>query len=219
MELKGIESQYPTRDYYLDNLKVFLICIVIVHHLAIAYGGEGLFIIESVTRPSILEVALLNELLAINQSYFMGSFFLISAYFSYGSLSRKGSKDFIKGKVRRLLLPSVVYFLIISPVIQVVIGVFYNKLTLVEIGYNPDIGPLWFLLALFMFDVLYAVVVDKLRYLGEIPSRRTTLVILVMTGFIAWMVRLIYPIGVTVPFLSFQLAHFPQYFLAYCFLV
>lgn len=210
-----MDSKQSKRHFYLDNLKVFLTCIVIFHHLAIAYGGEGLFIIKTASSPSVVGSAALTGILAINQSFFMGLFFLISAYFSYKSLSRKNTKDFIIGKIKRLLIPALLYFFVIAPLIQIIIGVFYKGLSLAEIGYDPDIGPLWFLLALFIFDIVFAVVKDKIRYICNIPSKKIIYLTLILVGIIAWCMRILSPVGVTIPVVSFQLAHFAQYIFAY----
>lgn len=117
--------------------------------------------------------------------------------------------------IKRLLIPALLYFFVFAPLIQVIIGVFYNGLSLAEIGYDPDIGPLWFLLALFIFDIVYAVVKNIIRYIRNIPSNKVICHTLILIGVTAWCIRILSPVGVTIPIVSFQLAHFAQYIFAY----
>jgi hypothetical protein len=36
-----MSAKPPARLFYLDNLKVFLTILVVLHHVACAYGGDG----------------------------------------------------------------------------------------------------------------------------------------------------------------------------------
>ena len=78
------------RLYFADNLRTYLITLVVLHHLAIVYTGAGAFYYVEPTPIDQLALAVLVIFIALNQAYFMGLLFLISAYFSPGSLERKG---------------------------------------------------------------------------------------------------------------------------------
>ena len=83
-----------TRIYFVDYLRGALVSLVILHHTAITYGGSGSFYY---TEPATDPVAslVLTLLTNFNQAWFLGAFFLLSAYFTPGSFDRKGAKLFI----------------------------------------------------------------------------------------------------------------------------
>ncbi|MFX1548597.1 MAG: hypothetical protein ACFFCU_20485, partial [Promethearchaeota archaeon] len=69
-----------TRVHYLDNLKVFLTVLVVLHHTAITYGAYGSWYyyatyLEGSNDP--LTSILLTIVTAINSSFFMAAFFLL----------------------------------------------------------------------------------------------------------------------------------------------
>ena len=93
------------RTDFIDRLRVVLTALVIAHHTAISYGGSGSWFYREVTdggRPSSL---LLTLFCAVNQSFFMGMFFLLAGYFTPGSLRRKGPARFLMDRGLRLGVP------------------------------------------------------------------------------------------------------------------
>lgn len=101
---------------YLDNIRVFLTALVVLHHFAITYGAPGWwFYVEQPVDG--LTGAILFPFVAINQAYFMGFFFLLSAYLLPGSLKRKGRRRFVADRLLRLGVPLVVYFLFLNPLV------------------------------------------------------------------------------------------------------
>jgi len=205
------------RYYFLDNLKVALTVLVILHHIMIVYGGEGAFQITSKTQGGEVFNLIMTGGLAINQSYFMGLFFMISAIFSYASLKKKGSSKFIKSKVKRLLIPALLYFVFISPLISLYIDLMHRNIGVEDLQIRFSIGALWFLLALFMFDCLYAVLSSRLdmdKYKIHFDMWTVMFMILGVT-IITWIIRMVYPVGKFIPIVSFQPGHFAQYTTAY----
>lgn len=63
------------RLFYIDNLRIFLISLVVLLHLNITYGGPGdWYYNESEAGfPEIILQAMFN---ITNQAFFMGMFFL-----------------------------------------------------------------------------------------------------------------------------------------------
>lgn len=99
----------------------------------------------------------------MNAGYLMGMYFFISGYFSAASLERKNSFEFLKERMRRLLLPLLVITLFVFvPMYGFLDGwqhgwFFY----LIEYYVNKPplaVGHLWFLLLLFAFSVLLSAV-------------------------------------------------------------
>jgi fucose 4-O-acetylase-like acetyltransferase len=76
--------------YYLDHIKVLLTVLVILHHTFITYGGPGGWYYR---QPTASKAALIpmTRFVSTNQSFFMGLYFLLSAYFIEPSLRRKGT--------------------------------------------------------------------------------------------------------------------------------
>ena len=56
------------------------------------------------------EATVLHEIVAINQSYFMGLFFAFSGYFVPRSFDRKGIETFLHERFIRLGIPFTLYF-------------------------------------------------------------------------------------------------------------
>ena len=61
------------------------------------------------------ETALLTIIAAISQSFMMGFFFLIAAYFIPSSLGKKGSGRFVHDRLVRLGVPLLAWVLFIGP--------------------------------------------------------------------------------------------------------
>lgn len=95
-------SQSPSgRLYFIDNLRVLLISLVVAHHAGQPYGPTGgewpLF------NPE--RSPLLGPFFGVNAAFFMGLLFLISGYFVPGSFDRKGARIFLKDRFLRLGIP------------------------------------------------------------------------------------------------------------------
>jgi len=134
-----------SRIYFLDNLKVFLAVLVVLHHAAQPYGPGGGWWIAS--EPySIIDYIVLGIFMAVNASFFMGLFFMISAYFVPSSLERKGATKFTKDRLVKLAVPILIFM----------IGVFPVMGYLLEGKPSITLGHLWFLALLLIFSAVYA---------------------------------------------------------------
>ena len=114
IELKGYTVEnHKHRLFFLDNIKIFLTIIVIIHHAGQAYGPTGGFWeYKSSLGESILA---LGRFFAVNSAYFMGFFFLISGYIIVLSFDKNNGKGFIKKRLIKLGIPLLFIFLIIKP--------------------------------------------------------------------------------------------------------
>ena len=117
---EAVQTKAASRLLFIDNIRVFLTILVILHHLMIMYAGSGSFLYNE-GRQDTLTAVLGTWFCAVNQAYFMGFFLLIAAYFVPGSYDRKGAGHFLKDRLIRLGIPLVVYSWIISPLTWVVI--------------------------------------------------------------------------------------------------
>jgi len=92
-------AKSPGRLFYLDNLRVYLTILVILHHAAMAYSGTGEW---SIVDPAIDDISpiFLTFFTTLNQSYFMSAFFLLAGYFTPHSLKKKGKANWLFGNLR-----------------------------------------------------------------------------------------------------------------------
>lgn len=212
------------RKYYIDNLRILLTCLVVVHHLAITYGGPGLWYYnEANTDP--ISSTMLALFVASNQSFFMGMFFMISAFFLEKSMRNKTSRTLALDRIKRLGIPLLFYAFLISPIIIYLKSRFVEgeQLSLLEFIYTKNwltFGPLWFVLALLIFT-LFALGIRELK-LGKLnfvqkklPPNHVLLLSTLCIALISFVVRIWMPVGWTLKPLGFQLAHFPQYIILY----
>lgn len=210
------------RVQYIDNLRIFLISLVVLHHLAITYGAPGGWYYHDGGETGEWGRLFLTLFVASNQSYFMGFFFLISAFFTPASMQRKGPRVFVRERLIRLGLPLLIFYFIISP---------FTAYLSVKYQGNPDLefwnffrehrgfgfGPMWFVEVLLYFTLVYLIIAlirkpstDKSK-VKSFPSHLKILLLGVFMGLVSFVVRIWLPIGWELPILSLQLPFFPQY--------
>jgi glucan biosynthesis protein C len=217
------------RIVYLDRIRVFLTAIVILHHFAITYGAPGdWFYVERPVDP-VATFALL-PLVAINQSYFMGFFFLLSAYLLPASVRRRGRRQVGAERLVRLGIPLVVYTVAINPLVEGLAAAASSTRALPPVHDLPaawiahmGTGPMWFVAVLLVLTALFLLLdrrrdgggpkTPPLRPARAAPLRPTivnTTLFALGLGLLSFMVRIVAPMGVWVPDLV-EPAHLPQY--------
>ncbi|HNX60398.1 MAG TPA: acyltransferase [Spirochaetota bacterium] len=223
---------------YLDNLKVFLTALVIVHHVGQAYGNTGGF--WFFTHPGT-RVPNLGYFFFFNASFFMGLFFFISGYFFPGSFDRHGAKKFITDRLIRFGIPCLFVLFIMEPVLLYAHHVtylsdkpFFSFYLLNYFGIGPknefftgpqyNLSHMWFVEHL----LIYAFVYSAYRLIAArfFPSFRITkrlslhvfavIGFVFVIGFVTDIVRnpLGYPMDRWTGLFGFwqmEPAHFPQY--------
>lgn len=205
------------RLYYLDTIRVVLTLFVIVHHAAIAYGAQGLHPYKD-PNPDAISPIVLGLIVAVNQSYFMSAFFFLSGYFTPRSLERKGARAFLSDRFIRLGIPIIAYMLIFLQLNEFIVDVWLkNEAFGANIGWN--VGHLWFLQALLLFNLGY-VLFKQLRKKAitilpnQFPSNQSLWLWIGGLALVTFLVRIIYPIAETI--LGMQPAHFGHYIVAFC---
>lgn len=201
---------------YIDNIRILLASLVVLHHLAVSYAAQGTWY-QTHGSTTGISFLVFSGFLAFNQSFFMGFLFLISAYFTPASYDRKGFFIFIKERIFRLGIPLLFYVIVIHPFLN---HIMKGGFTVVSLDYfKPFIerydilglGHMWFIALLLIFDLLYAVFrvsharIKKLRLPGDIAILVFAL-ILAGANFVVriWvpMDRIFKPIDLHVPFLT-----------------
>jgi glucan biosynthesis protein C len=216
------------RLLYIDNMRVGLITLVIVGHMAITYGapvGDWYYHEEGQVSTIFAVVAML--LLGIGVSFLLGLFYMISGYFTPGPYDRKGPGPFLVDRLKRLGIPLIFYALVINPLVTywaAVHGGYVGSLVQYVPTHLPDltrasISVLWFVEALLVFSIVYALV-RRLTKAGRaradapsvsVPSNRSIALFALLLGLVTFVVRIWAPMGWWWEPLHQEPAHFPQY--------
>src|SRR6516165_10857855 len=109
----GATNSSSSRLTYIDNLRVALTALVVVHHAGQAYGLGGFWYYEAPERTPYL-----GAFFTVNASFFMGLYFVVSAYFTPASFDRKGPAAFLKDRLLRLGVPLAFFFLAVIPALM-----------------------------------------------------------------------------------------------------
>jgi len=227
------------RLYFLDNLKVLLIFLVIIHHVGQAYGTTGGAWPYSYPGERVRPLVLL---FMFNASFFMGLFFFISGYFFPGSFDRHGGRRFIADKLLRFGIPVLFGASLMIPVIDYVKYLHYTGsvslrdfyirhwLGLASAGCETprcvfNIAHLWFIEHLLVYAILYAGIRSLLRRpVSPLPvstPRDVPLYMIILyiaaLGLVTHLMRTTwgFPIDrwiLLFGFIQVEPAHIPQYF-------
>lgn len=168
-----------SRLAYIDNLKTTLTAIVVVHHVLGAFAGGGSVGLSvgnfrNGVQPFFLWLQIMD------QSWFMCAFFFLAGLVAPPSLRRKGARDFLVDRLRRLGVPFALYFWLVAPALSAFVDV-----AVVGRGssYTPGAGPPWFLAWLLIFSVCLALASDGGRVEPDfVVCARPSLVVLCGVG-------------------------------------
>jgi glucan biosynthesis protein C len=204
---------------YLDNLKVLLVVGVIGVHSAVTYGFDGDWYLESYDEMSSAVIDTLTVVIATGWLFGLGLFFLIAGRLTGPSLDRKGPGRFARERLVRLGTPVLAYVLLVDPALDYAdyreneggTGGFWSFFQDQVWELGP--GPTWFLEALLMFSLGYALLRRLRRQAGEpspAPLRgRLVAGVAAAIGIGSFAAHQAWPIG-TEQF-NLQLGMFPQY--------
>jgi surface polysaccharide O-acyltransferase-like enzyme len=224
---EAIQAKAASRLSFIDNIRVFLTILVILHHIMIIYAGSGSWGLYTEGRQDTLSAVLGTWFCAVNQAYFMGFFLLIAAYFVPGSYDRKGARHFLKDRLIRLGIPLLVYSWFISPLSYAVVSYVTQGQIRPWWQYLPGIGgavigngPLWFVEVLLIFTVVYVAwrrffrpnaPVPSVKTDSRFPSSKTLVLFGVLMAAATFVVRLVWPMGWEFGLLNLQFPFFVQY--------
>ena len=226
MSTQPDNSPQKPRMFFVDNLRILLTILVISHHISITYGAPGGWYYHE-GEPDMLSAIILTLFVAVNQSFFMGFFFMISGYFVPGSYDRKGGGRFLKDRLMRLGIPMVFYMVVIEPLLTYLLSVnvhgldssFWEYLKTGLANYEGlNTGPLWFVETLLIVNIFY--ILWRLLAKSQAASPRSDskppgnaffAVFAVLIGAVTFFVRIWLPEGWNFEPLNLQFPHFPQY--------
>ncbi|MFX0181996.1 MAG: acyltransferase family protein [Candidatus Hodarchaeota archaeon] len=211
------------RLHYIDNLRVFLTVLVVLHHTAITYGARGSWYYFATYYEGLNDSftsILLTIVAAINATFFMAAFFLLSGYFTPSSYDRKGSLKYLKDRFIRLGIPLLIHIIIIGPFIAYYMRITLNRRNqeisilefyswVFESGRFFGVGPLWFVQALLILAICYSIwrVVNKKvlynktseysegqgSHKMKFPDSRQIFLLIALLGILTFIVRIFIP--------------------------
>ena len=218
-----------TRIYFLDNLRTFLIFLVVLLHSGIVYEPilESIWIVSDPVKNSSL--GLVRMYLDL---FVMFNLFFISGYFIPLSVENKTAWDFLKSKFKRIMLPWIVAVFTLIPAYKAIF--LYSRGLPQEEWFsyfhlfqrtggnlfffadNPTQNWLWFLPVLFLFQVLY-LILAKTNLLSIKISLKTGVLLTFLIGLIYSMI--ISSMNLKgwfhSPLLHFQRERLPVYFMVF----
>lgn len=233
----GAYAKATARLLFVDNIRVFLTILVLLHHLMIIYSGTGDFYYREGRQDAVVE-AIGGWFNAVNQSYFMGLFLLISAYFVPGSYDRKGAGRFLKDRLMRLGIPLALFSWMINPLFvywflyQDIRKPFWDFFPGDYFGKGSLIGqgPLWFVEVLLIFSLVYVVwrVFTRSRLADPVKEARfpgigAIALFALLLGLVTFLVRVVFimdaynfrPLNLQFPFFAQYIALFVVGLIAY----
>lgn len=182
------------RKAYIDNLRCGIILLVILYHVIYLFNSVGVISNVNVTGTPAFDV-----LLYIPYPWFMAFLFLLAGISARYALDTMSAKAFLKGRARKILLPSFACIFLLGW-----IGGFVTN------QYNPNmfggndavipgvikyliycfagIGPLWFCHELFLCTLLLLLLrkLDGKGILEKFGGRLNKLWMLILLFFAVW---------------------------------
>ncbi|MFC2156701.1 acyltransferase family protein [Acidobacteriota bacterium] len=148
------------RIYFLDNLRTFMIFLVVLLHAGVVYdssgGGEYFWIVFDLSTNNVSGI--INFVLDL---MVMPTVFFVSGFFAPLSLKNRDGWTFLKTRFKRLIIPWVIAVFTLMPLYKMIF--LYSRHLSQEnwtsyFHFTNGIfnqSWLWFLPVLFLFDVLY----------------------------------------------------------------
>ncbi|MFL0246289.1 acyltransferase family protein [Candidatus Clostridium stratigraminis] len=186
------------RLHFVDNLRTWMVILVVLSHVGVIYNTLTLFIM-------------------LNQAYFMGMLFLLSGYFTSGSMKRKGFGTFLKDRLLRLGIPTLVYVFILNPIVSWGFQKMHSTTSNAAVAHFA-LGPMWFAVMLILFDLGYLAYVRITKNGGlhsesenhqKLTFSKVALFTLALAA-VSYLLRIVIPYGTSI--LEFpSLDYFPEY--------
>ena len=215
---RSLKAGAKERNGGIDALRAAVTLLVVFHHTAITYGAVGGWYYKEIAPSLSPSGQLLSLFCAVNQAWFMGLFFLLAGYFNPPAWRRHGTAGFVAERLKRLGIPLVFYFLILSPITialaQTASGHSFTGVFAYVWSHGKfEPGPLWFVQALLIFTAAWLVwrLARAPKHAGgaPFPSDTALFAAAIGTGAAAFLFRLIWPVGESFAFL--QLGYFASY--------
>lgn len=147
------------RIHWMDNLRTIIIFLVVLYHVGGVYESAGLWgwfwiIDDPDTMTWVGVMGIIFDL------FMMPTMFFIAGYLTPPSLGKKSGWGFVKGKIKRLMIPWLIAVFTLIPLYRVIF--LYSRGLPQESWQNylyfidpNSMSWLWFLPLLFVFGLIY----------------------------------------------------------------
>jgi glucan biosynthesis protein C len=214
------------RLLFVDNLRILLICGMLVDHLNDTYGTLGSWYYHDPAAKDIFTGAFLTTLNGIGMACGMRLFFLIAGYFTPGAYDRKGLSSFLRDRLVRLGIPVLIYGLLLDPLIVYIASGLHGSYWSFYANYMPQVrgvtGPAWFIALLLLFSLGYAAWraltghrTQTTAGTGKLPSYLAIFGFIFALGLVTFVVRHRWPAGWIFLPLNLPVGYLPQYISLY----
>lgn len=228
---------------WVDHLRLVAIALVVNMHACVTASHVGDWYITVDPEPPLGTKVWFIFWQSHLQSFFMGLLFFLAGVFARRSIERRGARGFVRERLVRLGVPTLLYMLLVHPFVLLALnpwgadfppaGEWYARY-LATGRFVGCTGPMWFAFALLLFSGVYALVFAAskgggTRAADDPPSRAAPeraapstpsalrwwvpLALGVGLGGATFIVRLWQPVGTAI--LNFQLCYFAQYIAAF----
>lgn len=178
------------RKPYIDNIRSITVIIVMIYHAFYIFNGVGVLGGFPVEKG----ILIFDSFCTFVYPWFMVLLFVISGMCAKYSLEKRGSKEFIKERACKLLIPSTVGVLVFHWIVG-----YINIKTGGGLGYIPDFlvypisvlsgsGPLWFAHLVFLYSLIIAWIkrIDKDSKFYKMLEKAGEPVILLILVYLIW---------------------------------
>jgi glucan biosynthesis protein C len=220
----------PNRLFFIDNIRWLMIIFVVMTHAAVTYSSLGMWYYVEPIKLDILSMLIFGIYQSFTQAYSMGLLFLIAGYFVPASFDRKGPGRFLRDRMVRLGIPTLIYILFINTIIIYYILAFkwtmprppfwqFFQNYILSLDFLSGSGPMWFALALLIFSAAYAVYrlfrqgPENSPQDGKLPGHLAVVGLVLLISAFAFAIRLAQPIGTNI--MNMQLGFFSQYIILF----
>ncbi len=186
-------TEVSGRKVAFDYLRAFAVVLVLCHHAIIAYTISASINLEN---PIATASPVVNEqrwpifdlIVVYNETFFMPLLFFISGIFVWQSLTKKGARKYLGGRLTRLGLPFGIGVVFLMPLAYYPAQLQAGLITGVDSSYGAfwlemvrsgfgTAGPLWFLWLLLAFDCLATLLVRVAPLPGGLIQKRSTIIL------------------------------------------
>jgi len=236
-------AKFPTitkpRLIYIDNLRTALITGVVLGHLAGSYVLDADWMYVESGKVGVVASILGPFIVIYLVTFAMGLFFLIAGHFTPPAYDRKGSRQFLLDRLKRLGIPWLLYEIFINPLIHYAVdshggdchgalydcqyvGTFWQYLReFPRVSGSFGDGPVWFLEALLIFSIFYTlwrVLTKRIHLPGNesvhvraVPGNGIVILFALAIGLCTFVVRFWAKAFVQYEPFHLEFARFPQY--------
>lgn len=183
---KEPKTEYKRLDY-LDNIKWITVLLVVVYHIFYLFNCSGV-----ISNIGIRGIPYFDAFLDFVNPWFMCLMFVVSGVSARYALAVRTPKEFIKDRLKRILLPSVAGIFLLGWITGWVTSqhgdMFGGNAAAVPspikylIFCFAGLGPLWYCHVLFVGSLLLALLkkIDKKRTLEKLGAKVNILVLFLM---------------------------------------